>query len=174
MREAPAVKATAGLRILVPTDFSPCSDAALGCAKRLAAKLGGTVRLLHVMEHTVVRASISPDMFVPEPPEVHAEVVKEARSRLSRRILVDSRSRVPVTSDIVYGPTSPMITAYAADNGFDLIVMGTRGRSGLAHLVMGSITESVIRTARCPVLSVRSHAADHARVAEPAAALVAV
>jgi nucleotide-binding universal stress UspA family protein len=105
---------------------------------------------------------------------VHAELVQEARSQLSRRILVDSRSRVPITSDIVYGPISGMITAYAADNGFDLIVMGTRGRNGLAHLVMGSITESVIRTARCPVLSVRSRAADGARAIESTAALAAV
>jgi nucleotide-binding universal stress UspA family protein len=67
-----------------------------------------------------------------------------------------------------------MITAYAGDNGFDVIIMGTHGRTGLAHLLMGSVAESVIRTAPCPVLTVKSVHADKTQPAttEPASAAV--
>jgi nucleotide-binding universal stress UspA family protein len=174
MREAAPAPGAEGPRILVPTDFSASSDAALGSAKRLAARLGGSIRLLHVMEHSAVGMSPASEMFIPEPPEIRAERVANARVQLSRRILVDSRSRVKATSDVVFGPTGAMITAYAGDSGFDLIVMGTRGRTGLAHLLMGSVAESVIRTAHCPVLTVKSNAAVHARAADAAAASVAV
>jgi len=156
MRDNPLTSSVEGLRILVPTDFSPSSDDALGCAKRLAAKLGGSVRMLHVVENTAVGTSFGSEVFIPEPPEGLTERTMEARIQLSRRILGDSRSRVSVTGDVIHGPVGMMITAYAGDTGFDLIVMGTRGRGGLAHLLMGSIAESVIRTAPCPVLTVRS------------------
>ena len=152
MRENPLAASVEGLRILVPTDFSACSDAALGCAKRLAAKVGGSVRLLHVIENAAVVAS---ELFVPEPPGVQTERARDARIQLSQRILTDSRSRVTVTADVIHGQVGTMICAYAGDMGFDLIVIGTRGRGGFAHMSMGSIAASVIRTARCPVLTVK-------------------
>jgi nucleotide-binding universal stress UspA family protein len=170
MRDNPVTPSVEGLRILVPTDFSPSSDAALGCAKRLAAKLRGTVRMLHVIENSAVGASFGSELFVPEPHEVLTDRITQARIQLSRRILTDSRSRVGVTGDIVQGPAGAMITAYAGDTGFDLIVMGTRGRGGLAHVLMGSIAESVIRTARCPVLTVKSSNANQVRTADADAA----
>ena len=79
----------------------------------------------------------------------------DAKAQLRHRALGDVESQLAPAGDIVYGPVSRMITVYAADNDFDLIVMGTRGRGALAHLMMGSIAESVIRTAHCPVLVVR-------------------
>ena len=170
MRDNPLAAGVEGLRILVPTDFSACSDAALGCAKRLAAKLGGSVRMLHVIENAAARTSFGSEVFIPEPPDVRTERTMEARLQLSRRILTDSRSRVTVTGDVVHGPVGAMITAYAGDTGFDLIVMGTRGRGGFAHLFMGSIAESVIRTARCPVLTVKSPNASQVRTANADAA----
>ena len=174
MREAAPAPGKEGLRILVPTDFSACSDAALGCAKRLAARLRGSIRLMHVMEHSAVGTSLGSEMFIPEPPEIRAERVANARIQLSRRILADSRSRVKVTSDVVFGPSGATIAAYAGDNGFDLIIMGTRGRTGLAHLLMGSVAESVIRTAPCPVLTVKSSTAARVPAADAGAAYAAV
>lgn len=170
MRDTPRSSEVNALRILVPTDFSPYADAALGCAKRLAASLGGSIRLLHVMEHSAAGASFRPELSVPEPPDTEAEMVTDARIQLSSRILGDSRSRVPMTSDVIAGPVNAMITAYAGDAGFDLIVMGTRGRNGFSRLLMGSIAESVIRTARCPVLTVRSRATGCARATDARAA----
>ena len=161
MREA-APASGEGLRILVPTDFSACSDAALGCAKRLAAKVGASVRVLHVMEHSAVAAGLGSE-FVPEPPEMVAERVAKANGELAHRMIVDSRSRIAITSDVVHGPVGTTIDAYTRDNRFDLIVMGTHGRKGLAHLLMGSVAESVIRTAPCPVLTVKARQGDQVR-----------
>jgi nucleotide-binding universal stress UspA family protein len=161
MREA-APAAGEGLRILVPTDFSACSDAALGCAKRLAARVGGLVRVLHVMEHSAVAAGLGSE-FVPEPPEMVAERITKAKAELARRMIIDSRSRVVIAGDVVHGPIGTTIESYARDNRFDLIVMGTHGRKGLAHLLMGSVAESVIRTAPCPVLTVKARQGDEVR-----------
>jgi nucleotide-binding universal stress UspA family protein len=172
LREAPRASGLDGLRILVPTDFSPSSDAALGVARRLAAKVRGAVRLLHVIEQPARSTSFGSELSIPEPSR--EDQAATPRVHLSQRMLVDSRSRVKIDSDVVFGPTGAMIAAYAGDNGFDLIVMGTRGRSGLAHLLMGSVAESVIRTAPCPVLTVKSNAAVHARAADAGAAYAAV
>ena len=171
MRDAPHAEDVTGIRILVPTDFSPAADAALGCARRLAARLRGSIRLLHVVEHPGIGPSYGSELCVPESAAVREEQVAKAKADLSCRILVDKRSRVTITSDVLLGPSSTMITAYAGDNGFDLIVMGTRGRGGFARLLIGSVAESVIRTAPCPVLTVKSgEASTTARVAEAEAA----
>jgi nucleotide-binding universal stress UspA family protein len=161
------------LRILVPTDFSECSDAALAYAKRLAARVGGSVRMLHVMEHTTVAAGLGSE-FVPEPPEMVAERVAKVKEEFAHRMIVDSRSRLKIASDVVHGPIGATIEAYAGDNHFDVIVMGTHGRRGLAHLLMGSVAESVIRTAPCPVLTVKAPVADHLRHGPTEPASVAV
>ena len=144
-----------GLRILVPTDFSASADEALGCAKRIAAQLGGSIRLLHVVEHPAITAAFGSELYVPKPMDMRQEQMDEARRQLSHRILGDSRSRVKITTDVILGPAGMMIPAYAGDSGFDVIVMGTRGRGGLTHLLSGSIAETVIRTSRCPVLTVK-------------------
>lgn len=173
MRAAAPATSGEGPRILVPTDFSACSDAALGCAKRLAAGVGGSVRLLHVMEHSAVSAGLGSEM-VPEPPEVAAERAATAKVELARRMIVDSRSRVKIAGDVVYGPVGATIANYARDNGFGVIVMGTHGRRGIAHLLMGSVAESMIRTAPCPVLTVKAPHADQVRQAEAEPAPIAV
>jgi nucleotide-binding universal stress UspA family protein len=171
MREAPPAAGLDGLRILVPTDFSASSDAALGVARRLAAKVRGAVRLLHVIERPAMSTPFGSELCIPEPPL--EEQAATPRVHLSQRMLVDSRSRVKIDSDVVFGPTGAMIAAYARDNGFDLIVMGTRGRGGLAHLLLGSVAESVIRTAPCPVLTVKAGKASQARVTDAAEAYAA-
>jgi nucleotide-binding universal stress UspA family protein len=172
MREAPRAAGLDGLRILVPTDFSASSDAALGVARRLAATVRGAVRLLHVIERPAMGTPFGSELWVPEPPL--EEQAATPRVHLSQRMLVDSRSRVKIDSDVIFGPTGAMIAVYAGDNGFDLIVMGTRGRSGLAHLLMGSVAESVIRTAPCPVLTMKSSTAARAPAADAGAAYAAV
>jgi nucleotide-binding universal stress UspA family protein len=100
MREAPPATDGQGLRILVPTDFSAPADAALGCAERLAARTGGSVCLLHVLEHTAVSAGPGSEL-VPEPPETTAERSAKAKVELARRrMLVNSRSRVKIDGEI--------------------------------------------------------------------------
>jgi nucleotide-binding universal stress UspA family protein len=126
--------------------------------------------MLQVIENSAVGRSFGSELFIPEPSGVVTERIRDARIQLSRRILTDSRSRVTVTADVIQGPVSATITAYAGDADFDLIVMGTRGRGGFAHVFMGSIAESVIRTAPCPVLTVKSPHADQVRTTNADAA----
>ncbi|MBI4887976.1 MAG: universal stress protein [Acidobacteria bacterium] len=161
---APAVRFR---RILVATDFSAPSDAALDCARALAAPLGAPLHLLHVLEDTRVGDGMGPDVFVAESPEGRSARLREARVQLAHRVTDDDRARLRTTAEVIYGASARSIADYAADNEFDLIVMGTHGRTGLAHLLVGSVTEQVIRTAACPVLATR-HAWPGGGVAHPA------
>ncbi len=174
MRETPRTPGGRRPRLLVPTDFSPSSDAALGCAKRMAAKMRGSVCMLHVIEHPPTGVTFGSELCAPESLQARQDQTENARVELGRRMLADSHSRIAITGDIVFGASAAMISAYAANHAFDMIVMGTHGRSGIAHLLMGSVAESVIRTARCPVLTVKSRHDGRARPVGNEAAYAAV
>lgn len=167
MRGMPVAASVEGIRILVPTDFSAPSDAALDYATQLAAQISGSVRMLHVIEDSAFGSPFGPEPFVPESPDVQADV-RDARVQLSHRILGHSRSPVSITGDVICGPVSATITGYAVDTAFDLIVMGTRGGGGLRQRLIGSTAESVIRNAHCPVLTMKVDAANHTDAAVPA------
>ena len=139
-------------RILVPTDFSAPSDAALDCARRLAAGFAASVHLLHVLTEVSDRETGS-ELFVSEPPEARSIRLIDARDRLKHRITADDRVTLRATSEVIFGSPAQIIVDYAADNYFDLIVMGTHGRTGMAHLLVGSVAERVVRTAGCPVFT---------------------
>ena len=141
-------------RILVPTDFSPPSDRALEHARRMAARCGATLHLLHVLEETMDTSAFASDVLVPDSPEVLAARLEEAREKLAHRSGGAASEQPRASTEVVTGSSTRTIVRYAADNGFDLIVMGTHGRKGFAHLVMGSVAEEVVRTASCPVLSI--------------------
>ncbi|MBI3048100.1 MAG: universal stress protein [Acidobacteria bacterium] len=142
-------------RILVPTDFSEPSDAALDCARLLQLRFGASIRLLHVLEDQLLEGPFGSEAFVAAPPETRAARLREARERLSHRVPAADYESGRTTSEILFGPTANTISHYAADNGFDLIVMSTHGRTGLAHLLMGSVAERVVRSASCPVITTR-------------------
>ena len=145
--------------ILVPTDFSEASDAALDYARVLAQKFGATMQLLHVIELAHASGAFSGEMFIAETPNMYDLLMQEARSNLAHRVRPADLARHGTTTEVVTGNSAGVIVQYAADKNIDLIVMGTHGRTGLAHLFMGSVAEHVVRTAPCPVLTVR-----HARV----------
>jgi len=92
--------------------------------------------------------------------------VNDAERRLAQ--VATAVSGVTVTTEVSVGNPARTIAKIAAERGADLIVMGTRGRGGFAHLLLGSVAERVIRTAHCPVLTVREHSASG-----PAAVLAA-
>ncbi|MBI4264364.1 MAG: universal stress protein [Acidobacteria bacterium] len=140
-------------RMLVPTDFSGPSDAALEYARGLAAKLGASLFVLHVIDDELAMGAF--ELLTAHPAASRTAMLKDAQERLAHRITAEDRSRLRARTEVVFGPSARMIVDYAADNGFDLIVMGTHGRSGVAHLLMGSVAERVIRTAPCPVVTVR-------------------
>jgi nucleotide-binding universal stress UspA family protein len=140
-------------RILVPTDFSGSSDAALDCARRLAAGFGGSMHLLHVLGDVTPSGVTGSELFVTEPPEARSMRLMDARDRLMHRITPDDREALRATTEVIFGSPAQTIVDYAVDNRFDLIVMGTHGRTGMAHLLVGSVAERVVRTAGCPVLT---------------------
>ena len=155
-------------RILVPTDFSETADAALEYAKTLATNLGASVHLLHVFQDPNVPAAYANEVFVP-PPDLREHDLAAARTNLLKRMSAEDETRFAGTHAIVEGLTAKEIVKYAEQYAIDLIVMGTHGRRGVAHLLLGSVAEHVVRTARCPVLTVR-HAEDGTKAErEPAA-----
>ena len=141
-------------KILVPTDFSPRSDAALDYAAALATALNAAVHLVHVVEEPFAGGEW--EMYVRDPQEIRDQLDADARSRLATTAgRLDPRA-VPVSTGIRHGSAFDGILYEAKAIGADLIVMGTHGRSGLSHLMLGSVAERVIRGAHCPVLTVRS------------------
>jgi nucleotide-binding universal stress UspA family protein len=141
-------------RILVPTDFSAPSDIALEYARTLARHFAAKLHVLHVIEETPLESALGAEALVPPTPAVRTERLQNALERLSHRITEDDRRELAAKTEVVFGKPSHTIVDYASDNGFDLIVMGTHGREGIAHLLMGSVAELVVRSARCPVMTV--------------------
>jgi universal stress protein A len=151
--------------ILVPTDFSEPSEAALEYARGLAGTFGASLLVLHVFDAPVMAGAMSPEGFIAESPEVLARLFEDARSRLQRRVTAADRHHYGAKTEIVTGASADCIVNYARDRGIDLIVMGTHGRSGLAHLLVGSVAEKVVRAAPCPVMTV--HRAPATRIQVP-------
>jgi nucleotide-binding universal stress UspA family protein len=142
-------------RILVATDFGEAADAALTYGRALACSFGATVHVLHVTENVYVSA-FAAESYAASVPALQADVDNAARKRI-HELLIDTDGSGPPTRLAVLTSNGPAIAIveYARDNDIDLIVMGTHGRSGLKHLMMGSVAEHVVRLAACPVLTVR-------------------
>ena len=145
-------------RILVPTDFSEQSDAALAYGRVLAARFGSTLHLLHVIESPLATGPLGAEVYVPDTPATQQALFEKASSFLEHRVTPADRARFNATSEIITGTTARAILDFAQERHVDLIVMGTHGRSGMAHLLMGSVAEKIVRNASCPVLTVRSAA----------------
>ena len=137
-------------RILVATDFSPLSTLALDHAMASASLCRASIDLLHV-----------------ESDAKHDGDGEEARlASLASRCQSEA---IVVTSQICAGQPAAVIVQAAAERAVDLIVLGTHGRHGLAHLMLGSVAEAVVRTATCPVLTVRGHVPERAQLPVEAA-----
>jgi nucleotide-binding universal stress UspA family protein len=141
--------------ILVATDFGEAADAALVYGRELSSRFGATLHLLHVAE-TVYVTTFSAETYAANAPNLQRELEDTTRARLDELAISDRISGPPAKPAIVTSssPASAIID-YAGENGADLIVMGIHGRSALAHLLMGSVAEKVVRLAPCPVLTVR-------------------
>ena len=148
-------------RILVPTDFSYTSDLAVEYAIDLARKYGASIHVLHVLEDVNFTA-VYPDGFFAELPTLRAQLMTQAQARIAETADKCVATNLTVTTQVTDGRPARVIAEIAALRGTELIVMGTHGRGGVAHMVMGSVAERVVRTAPCPVFTVR----DTARVAD--------
>jgi universal stress protein A len=141
-------------RILVPVDFSPHSDFTLQYAARLAARLGAELHVIHAVEPIPSAALAGEGFYLPDVSELQAALVAEATRRLDQSRAALSTD-VVVTTEALTGHPPQVIAQAAQDRKCDLIAIGTHGRTGIAHLVMGSVAERVTRLAPCPVLIVR-------------------
>jgi universal stress protein A len=137
--------------ILIAVDFSSTSDVAAEYGFTLAALLGARVTLLHALAPGVIAL---PEATYVATEEQRRAVAGEARAQLQALAFRLVRAGVHVSSDVVEGEAATAIRACAAANEVDLIVMGTHGRRGLSHLILGSVAERVLRAAGCPVLTV--------------------
>lgn len=147
-------------RILVPIDFSPTSESAIDYARELATRFDAQIELLHVVEDPIASGAWEPDASYLTIPELLDRFVEEGERRLE-----DFKNRlrdagITVETRVVTGSPARGILHTAQEDGCDLIVMGTHGRTGLSHMLMGSVAERVIRTAACPVLTVRHRPAE--------------
>jgi universal stress protein A len=145
-------------KILLPIDFSVPSQRAAGCAAVLARSLGASVHLVHALDKPSIPAG--PWHFdTRHEADRRERLYNEARSRLAAVAATLQAGGRRVSAEVRIGRAADEITEAAVDYGCDLIVMATHGRSGLPHLVMGSVAEAVIRRAQCPVLTVRQSGA---------------
>ena len=141
-------------RILLPTDFSRTSEVALRYARTLADTFHASLHVLHVVEDPLVHGWTSVD-FNPDLPGYREVLAKTAGERLSRVLTETDRERYHAKIVTKFGDPFVEIVRYAKEQDVDLIVMGTHGRGPIAHMLMGSVAEKVVRKAPCPVLTVR-------------------
>ena len=139
-------------QILCPIDFSDFSRHALNHARTIAAQHASTLTLLHVCPVAVAPYALGlPVVTVSMPPPVDVRAVVESMRHFAR---TEAGTSVATQFEIGEGDVASEILDRAAAMPSDLIVMGTHGRSGFERLVLGSVTEKVIRKATCPVLTV--------------------
>jgi nucleotide-binding universal stress UspA family protein len=142
-------------RILAPTDFSAHAENAVRYACGLAERLGAELHLLHVLSAIV---PTGPDpLFAPVlPPESFREL--EEASRRALETLLDPSWGSPRALKVAVRWESPVegIVEYARESAIGLIVIATHGRTGLSHVLLGSVAERIVREAPCPVLTIRS------------------
>jgi nucleotide-binding universal stress UspA family protein len=155
--------------ILVPVDFSPQAEYAFTYATRLAERFGAKLALLYVVDDSFVTGGWSSEIYVSNVPELMENLIADADRRLAT--LKASAAALGLTAEtaVIRGRPAHAIVEHAKNGGFDLIVMGTHGRTGVSHVVMGSVAERVLRKAPCPVLTVRGTEAVEAS-AKPEAA----
>ncbi len=146
--DSPVAGGEGGLgEILVPTDFSDCSRRAADAAFRLTKQAGGTVCLVHVLEPQPLPWAEGQDTLL-------VEEDGELRKRFEEALSEERRGR---KADVVLaaGNVSREIDRVARERGSSMVVLGTHGRGGLAHVLIGSVAEKVTRFCRLPVLTVR-------------------
>ncbi len=144
------MKPTEPKRILVATDFSACSQPAMEYAVLLARRFGAALHLLYVAQPPTF---VSPEAIVVMNEAIAAEV-SGGQKRIDEAI-ERSRELAPCTGEVQVGLAADVVTSLANSGRFDLVVLGTHGRGGFKHLVLGSVAEQVVRRSSVPVVTVR-------------------
>jgi nucleotide-binding universal stress UspA family protein len=141
--------------VLVATDFGDASDVALQYGRELARTFGATLHVLHVVADYAGNFGAWPG-YIPYPGHLQLDIQGAAKRRLQTlisdedRLTLRARPMVVVAMGVAHA-----IVNYAEEIRADIIVVGTHGRGPVAHFMIGSVAERVVRTASCPVLTVR-------------------
>ena len=139
-------------KILVPTDFSDCSEAALAYGRQMAQAFGASLHVLHVVQDPYTQPWAA-EAFPAPLGDLLVQWEEQARARMVDALPEAERASTTVATQI--GSPFFEIVRYAQDEQIDLIVLGTHGRGPLGHMLLGSVAEKVVRKAPCPVLTVR-------------------
>jgi universal stress protein A len=143
--------------ILVPTDFSAGSREAVRYAFDLAVSLGAALHVVHVLENPFAPGAFM-EMYSPPPADYFLDMERQATERLQESLTPEEKARVRAVMTTRLGvPATEILDRLNEDPRIDLVVMATHGRGGVARLVMGSVADKVIRSAPCPVVSIREH-----------------
>jgi nucleotide-binding universal stress UspA family protein len=143
--------------ILVATDFSEPSGVAMAYGRDLARTNHARLHVLHSVDDVNLRSSMEGGLLG----DLQGQLEASARRDLDSLMRDDDRTALGAVAVIRRGVNpADTIVDYAKENSIDLIVTGTHGRGAIQHLLMGSVAERVVRTAPCPVLTVRAHERD--------------
>jgi len=155
-------------KILAPTDFSELSQAGVRYALELAKAVKAEVTVYHVVSQGELMQYYNE---LPVRPLMHpVNTYQQAMSRFMKTHFADLTADVKVHEKVEMGVAEKNIVNLAEEEGMDLIVISTHGRTGMSHMLVGSVTEKVVRLARCPVLSIPSHTNEEAQGKVAAAA----
>jgi universal stress protein A len=139
--------------ILCPVDFSTHADSAVTLAARLAHAVGAKLTLVHAFSLPVMPMPEAPVVFAHDQLVVLEDKLRDALARVAET--ARAHGVVEVETRLIEGAPADAIVTAARDLAVDVIVMSTHGRTGLAHVLVGSVAEHVVRTAPCPVLTCR-------------------
>jgi len=145
-------------RILVPVDYSDASMQVLPFAESLADSSETELHLLHVNQPVVVYASLGGAVAPMSAATPVLPTPLELETKLRHATGLESVPQARTKRVVVQGMPATAIVDYAKENDVDLIVMSTHGHTGLTRLLMGSVAESVVRTACCPVMTLNAGA----------------
>jgi nucleotide-binding universal stress UspA family protein len=141
--------------ILAPTDFSVPSRHALKYAAELAQRFGAQIHLVTVVENIIPLVPEAGMLFGHQADQL-AEQQKAAQHALEKLASDPSLQGLKPRVHVLAGTAHAEILEFAKQRGIDLLVVGTHGRTGLSHLVIGSVAEKIVRLSSCPVLTVRA------------------
>jgi nucleotide-binding universal stress UspA family protein len=139
--------------IVLPTDFSELSLAALPWAQRMAGYMQAEIHCIYVVEEPHIYATL--DMGPVPIPSVD-ELIRSAEKRMSNFRDAHLKALDGVSTQVLVGRPAEEIVRYARERNAAMIIMTTHGYSGVKHVLLGSTTEAVLRHASCPVLSIRN------------------
>jgi universal stress protein A len=140
-------------KILVPTDFSEYSDKAFAQALDIARQYGSTVVLFHVVDDYVQQCSVDYCLDNAVVEQLKCDIRAQAQEKMAHELSRFPQSKdVEVTAETGHGKPYQAILKEVQDRGIDLIVLASLGKSGIAHVLIGSVARHILREAKCSVL----------------------